>query len=281
MAKRKTSLLHKAQTAYRRAIGLPDPIVQEKLAGRLLHVREGGVRDTDHDDAWLLACARHAETIFDVGCNMGQAALIMLLAENVRHIVCVDPNPAALTLAAENLILNRLSHKARFACFFADEADEQQIEFWTSGAGAAGSMYIEQADTARRRGQSMPVPTITLDTLAKQVGLTPDFLKVDVEGAELRTLRGAAEIIGAGKTRVMIEMHMVPGLTMRQHCQQMTEWAAELGCATWYMRTHQPITEADIPDKRTYLLLQPQSWAYPDWLQAIPYKSALEAALTP
>jgi FkbM family methyltransferase len=279
MAKRRTSLLHKAQTVWRRAVGLPSPIVQAQLAGRMLHVREGGVRETDHDDAWLLACARRAEVIFDVGCNMGQAALIMLLAQNVRHIVCVDPNPMALALAAENLILNRLSHKARFACFFADEADDQQVQFWTSGAGAAGSMYVEHADTARARGESMPVPTITLDTLAKQVGLVPDFLKVDVEGAELRTLRGAGEIISAGKTRTLIEMHLIPGFSMRQHCEQVAAWAAEMGCAVWYMRTHQPLDEADVPDKRTYLLLQPSGWAYPDWLRAVPYRAALDTAL--
>ncbi len=153
MAKRKTSLLHKMQTAFRLALGLPSPIVKEKLAGQTVYVRAGGVRAIEKDDAWLLACARRAENIFDVGSNIGQAALIMLLADNIRNIVCVDPNPRALTMAAENLILNRLSHKARFACFFADEADDQQVQFWTTGAGAAGSMYAQHAKTAQKRGE--------------------------------------------------------------------------------------------------------------------------------
>ncbi len=124
------------------------------------------------------------------------------------------------------------------------------------------------------------MPTITLDTLARQIGIMPDFLKVDVEGSELRTLRGAAEIVRAGKTRILIEMHIIPGLTIHQHCQQMAIWAAEQGYATWYLPTHQPLAEANIQGGRIHLLLQPESWAYPDWLRAIPPRSPLEAALT-
>lgn len=228
------------------------------------------------DDAWLLAIARHSEVIFDVGSNIGQAALIMLMAPNVKQITLIDPNPSALAQAAENLIRNGLVQKARFACMFADQADDQEMTFWTSGVGSAGSMYNERAHTAAQRGESMKVPTITLDTLADRFGI-PDFIKIDVEGAEMRTLEGARRIAQAGKTRFQVEMHMIPNHSMAQHRALAQAWAVSLGYAVYAMRFHKPLSESEIENQRHYLLLQPAGWPYPEWLSAVPYKAGFEA----
>lgn len=99
----------------RRRLGIGPRFVSTNLLGHTLLVREGIIRDPpDYDEAWFLALAMHAEVVFDVGANRGKSALLALLCPNVKEVVSVEPNPEALVVAAESLVRNHLSGRARF-----------------------------------------------------------------------------------------------------------------------------------------------------------------------
>jgi methylase of polypeptide subunit release factors len=51
----------------------------------------------------------HAEIVFDVGANVGQAALIELSSATVREGILIEANPEALSIAAETIIRSGLS----------------------------------------------------------------------------------------------------------------------------------------------------------------------------
>lgn len=60
-------------------------------------------------------------------------------------------------------------------------------------------------------GQSITVQTITLDTIAREHKINRiDFLKIDVEGAELRVVQGAKEILGS-VSNIMVEVTDIGG----------------------------------------------------------------------
>ncbi|MCK5923349.1 MAG: hypothetical protein KAG66_20605, partial [Methylococcales bacterium] len=81
-----------------------------ELMGRSLTVIKGSIRlESDYDDAWSWALASRSEIIFDIGANIGQSALLMLQSPIIKKLYLVDPNPEALSFAAENLFLNNLS----------------------------------------------------------------------------------------------------------------------------------------------------------------------------
>ncbi|MCH7630052.1 MAG: methyltransferase, partial [Proteobacteria bacterium] len=135
-------LYQRAKASLRNRLGLPVPLVEAELLGRRLRVRYGSVRSQpDKDGAWLLACACHAEHVVDIGANIGQAALLMLQAPTLRSITLVDPNVEALAVAADNLIRNRMSDRARFIPVFVSDEDDRTITLWTVGVGSAGSRY--------------------------------------------------------------------------------------------------------------------------------------------
>lgn len=52
---------------------------------------------------------------------------------------------------------------------------------------------------------------VTLDGLCAARGVTPDWIRMDVQGAEFDVLRGAMEVIRAGRGRLrwIVEMHPV------------------------------------------------------------------------
>src|SRR5688572_21863268 len=81
--------------------------------GKEVYASKGAFSRQNHlDDAYLFAISRHSNKILDIGCNIGQSSLLLILNTS-NEIVCVDPNPKALSKCAENLIFNNLIHQAR------------------------------------------------------------------------------------------------------------------------------------------------------------------------
>ena len=253
-------------------------LVRVELLGHSLLVMDGTTREkTDYDDAWFLACAAHAEVIFDVGANRGDMALLALLCPDVSDVVLIEPNADALVIAAENIVRNRLSARVRFVCAFASDSGGSTARLWTVGSGAAGSMYSTHAKTAARAGKSIEVPTVTLDELASAYSLLPDFVKIDVEGAEGLVLSGAKRCAANHRTRFLVEMHSNPELPMTANAAKVLGWCNELGYSAWYLaRGSRLDTPNEIKDRgRCHLLLQPADWPYPPWLVGIPQSAGL------
>jgi hypothetical protein len=51
---------------------------------------------------------------------------------------------------------------------------------------------------------------MTLDSFARSAGVAPNFVKIDVEGAESLVLRGMVNILSSARPRVMIEVTNEP-----------------------------------------------------------------------
>ena len=76
-----------------------------QLCGVTLKLMKNSIRlKEDHDDAWWFYLAKHHNTIFDIGCNVGYMSLLALIQKPNRNILLVDPNPKALSKAAVHLI---------------------------------------------------------------------------------------------------------------------------------------------------------------------------------
>jgi FkbM family methyltransferase len=257
--------------------------VRRSLAGCDLVVRDGSLNDErDYDDAWLFACARHASVVFDVGANVGQSALLVLLCPNVRELVLVEANPDALRVAAENLIRNQLCARARFVSAFAADTSNAMVDLWTVGTGAAGSMYMGHAVAAARAGKVQRVPTTTLDELVDRYGTVPELVKVDVEGAESKVLAGSRQLAAHRRTRFLVEMHSPRELPMKDNADLVLAWATSTGYRVWYLRDGSVLeTSAKIEHRgRCHVLLQPVEWEYPAWLAGIEQSAELPAQRT-
>ncbi len=248
-----------------------EKIVSKKLLGIELKVIDGTIRKEDYDDCWFYHLACNSEVFFDVGANIGQTSLLANLTKKVKRVVLVDPNPEALIFAAKNLLLNNLASNCSFFSAFATEAIGDDVKFYTVGIGSAGSMYASHAETARRLNNFFYVKTITIDYLMDYYQLVPDFVKVDVEGAENATLRGAVGLATKKKTRFLVEMHVLKELSMEQNGNQILDWTKKTGYKAWFLCNQAELkTGNDISHRgRCHLLLQPSEWPYPEFLMGI------------
>lgn len=277
-------LTRKAKTFFRIRLSIPQPWENIGLLGKTFHVRAGTIRkEPDYDDAWLLACALNSKIIFDVGSNIGQAAILMLQNPRVEQIVLFDPNPAALSQAAENLIYNNLSEKAHFVCTFIGDQDDNSIPFWTVGIGAAGSLFKGHSHTAARKNSSYFVSTMTLDSLAKRCNIFPDFIKIDVEGAENLVLEGSTTLARNYSPRYLVEMHAQPELTMVENARKVIEWCRTVKYKAWYMTESMELIKPEqIAHRgRCHIFLQSDREQYPAWLRDIQQGAALDIVKLP
>lgn len=254
--------------------------IDEMLLGEKYKVLRGTFKDKpDYDDGWIFALAQEAKTVFDVGSNIGQAAMLIMHSMKVEEIVLIDPNPSALAMAATNLIVNGRSSNARFVCAFASEESGENVEFFTIGVGAAGSMYSGHAKTASKVHASYSVPTITLDGLSQKYALIPDLIKIDTEGAESQVLNGAVDIAQHQKTKFLVEMHSQPELGMVENATKVLDWCQVNHYQSWYLKEKQRLTDpAQIAHRgRCHLLLIPINESFPRYLIPIKQGERLEA----
>ena len=253
-------------------------IVSKRILNKNYRVIEGTIRDKiDKDDAWLFALSAHHKNMFDIGANIGQSAMLMLYHRNIENIVLVDPNPEALSKAAENLILNNLSQKAKFIPAFISDKNDDVIDFYTVGAGAAGSKFKGFAKTAKKLKSYYPVNTLTVDHLVKSTGISPDLIKVDVEGAEIEVLNGATELAKKMNTTFILEIHSGEELNITENTRLILEWCDKNNYSGWYLKDKTLLDIDSIKNRgRYHALLIPKHRQFPEYLKDINENAAPE-----
>jgi FkbM family methyltransferase len=240
-----------------------------EVNGKSIKCLKNSYRKTkDSDDDWFNNLSKNSTIIFDIGCNIGYTALLGLTNENVKKILLVDPNPQALIIAHKNLIQNNLIGKTSTFVSFVSDANDNEIDFYTIGHGAAGSIYKSHAETAASLNSFIKVKTVTLDFLSTYFNLAPDFVKIDVEGAEFQVLVGAKETVLKNKPKILVEMHSNKELTMFENTNNVLKWCHEVEYDTWYLTNKELLTTPETVKKRgkCHFLLLPKGQLFPNYL---------------
>ncbi len=140
------------------------------------------------------------DQVVDVGANLGYTAGLFLRRLGAEgRLVCFEANPPTAALLRRNLgrldvrrqavVHERAAGSAAGVVELFVPADPLMMGTATTVAGAAGA------------GQRVSVPAGRLDAV---VGGPVGVLKVDVEGAELSVLEGAARLLEAGRIRDVV-----------------------------------------------------------------------------
>ena len=141
------------------------------------------------------------DTFFDVGANAGFFTLIASrLIGTAGRCIAFDPSPENTRSIAEQIELNSLTN-----CTVVGEAIadcEGTAEFYFESPGSPVG-HLGQSGNGEQR---MEVTTTTLDHAALRFG-APNFIKMDIEGAEGLALQGAAGMLNEIRPIWLIELH--------------------------------------------------------------------------
>lgn len=141
---------------------------------------------------------------FDVGANIGPVTLAMSRLTPQGHVFAFEPAPSNFSYLVRNIEDNGAVNVTaeRVALYDTDGP----LRFTVSDDDPAGS-HVPAEGTD---GAATTVQAMTLDRFVEERGVTRlDLIKLDVEGAELRVLRGAAATLARFRPDLVFEVNPV------------------------------------------------------------------------
>jgi FkbM family methyltransferase len=143
------------------------------------------------------ATVGHLLRLWDVGANIGWYSWTFLSSMAQRHALLLEPDPDNLALLHRTV--RRLVTRATILPLAASDHSGSARFATDPLTGATGSLVTHDTFLARhygREGDSLEVATTRLDDLVGCFG-APDFIKIDVEGAEHLVFAGASVLLRA------------------------------------------------------------------------------------
>lgn len=139
--------------------------------------------------------------VLDIGAHIGfDTLLLSRLVGETGKVIAFEPDPANFQWLDRNCELNRLANVTL----------NRQAVSDTAGAlafAADGLTTSHLSAQAPDNPSTIQVETLTLDQWARQAGLIPDLVKIDVEDHEPAVLRGAEELLRTRHPTLLIEIH--------------------------------------------------------------------------
>jgi len=153
---------------------------------------------------YLIDVCQGASVVFDVGANRAWVSLAVALHCPQVKLIAFEPDPEILRMGRQNLALNP-DVAGRITLREHAVGDRNgTLSFARSEGGNLGTGRLNE----RAGVNAITVHCRTVDSICEELGVHPDVIKIDVEGAELAVLRGMPELLRRHPPRaMMVELH--------------------------------------------------------------------------
>lgn len=149
------------------------------------------------------------ETFIDVGANIGSVALpVAQLLGPKGQVIAIEPSDIAINRLQTNLSLNpSLCNNVELVhAFVSDKPDRTASSVYSSWKISGFNPFDRHPHHAGRLQPAEKAQTITLDEFTAARNLSPDWLKIDVDGHECEVLRGAIRLLQEERPKLLLEI---------------------------------------------------------------------------
>ena len=156
---------------------------------------------------------KEGDVFFDIGANVGYYSILASkIVGKTGAVVACEPVIRNLSYLQRHVDLNKAGNVRilAFAC-----SDENSTARFSLGPNSAMGQIVMGEDERTGNDDAVLVPTVTLDKIAEEMNLTPDVIKIDVEGAELGVLEGGRGILTQKKPTIFLSTHSTE---LRESC---------------------------------------------------------------
>jgi FkbM family methyltransferase len=153
---------------------------------------------------------KEGSTVLDVGAHLGEWSLLFSeLVGPSGRVIAFEPDPVARASLVKNLRLNGISNVVVEADSISDRAGYAVLAAERFGSGLSSIVRQRTSDGGSGTGgyNRIEVPSTTLDEYCQEHDISPDWIKVDAEGAEPLIVRGMRRLIEEKHPSAIIEFH--------------------------------------------------------------------------
>lgn len=158
---------------------------------------------------------KKSDCIYDIGANVGYMTMVFSkLTKN--KVYAFEPLPKNLMKLQSHLNINSIVNVEVFP--YAVSETSNKLEFSLDDNPVANT-YIKDSPTFFLSKHKIEVSGISLDDfISKHEALPPNFIKIDVEGAELDVLKGAKNALQIYKPIILLATHEVHLSGVKKKC---------------------------------------------------------------
>jgi FkbM family methyltransferase len=148
---------------------------------------------------------KDAKCFVDVGANLGWYICVASVFMEDGTVYGFEMDDLNFALGKKNLEMNGGNGSNIFHLAVSDTSGEISYTRDTS----LPSVMFRMSSTFQNPDKKniMTVPSITLDSFFQEKKLKPDIVKIDVEGAEIKVLRGMRNLLKDSAPKLFVEVH--------------------------------------------------------------------------
>jgi FkbM family methyltransferase len=154
------------------------------------------------DSAMIMRLVSPNDCVVDIGANMGWYSINIAKTYPSCKVHAFEPIPKTYAYLEKNIKLNQMENILSHHIGLSSERKDLTFYFYPEGSGNASSANLSE----RKDAELVTCHVEKLDDFVITNKLHVDFIKCDVEGAELFAFQGATETLQRDKPIVFTEM---------------------------------------------------------------------------
>ena len=136
--------------------------------------------------------------LLDIGALHGIFSLVFAAKAPDRRVLAIDASPIAFSRLLYNIHTNQFKNIKPIECAVTTGAGKLKMHYEWEHAIAAGTRDCEQA---------IEVNANSADNICEENEFSPDAIKIDVEGHEVKVLKGLVRTISECRPIIFLEVH--------------------------------------------------------------------------
>ncbi len=154
-----------------------------------------------------IEAARGKKCFLDIGGHIGLVSMpASKVMQKTGFVYAFEPAAANVKHLKSHVTLNKIENIVIVESLVGDKNNDATVFFEQTKATGQNALVIKKNHKLFLETER---PQITLDYYCQKNNLSPEIIKIDVEGAELNVLMGAQNIIKQNKPVIFLSLHPV------------------------------------------------------------------------
>ena len=146
---------------------------------------------------------REGDVFADAGANVGWFTLLAAsIVGETGHVHAFEPRPQTVDHLDQTIALNRLQQRVTLHRCGLSDADGEMMLVWSPDTDNPGGSFLSGDVPQGMQGERVALQTLDAFALPRL-----DFLKIDVEGAEMRVFAGGRKTIERCRPIILSEIY--------------------------------------------------------------------------